>query len=161
MVRLRPCQPGELNWIIAQATQSAAEQLVARQRLNATPTNISTQLVRMFTNVLAMPDGALLVIDWPTGTAGDGVAGYVLLMKQQDVFTGAPEMVVMDIFTHPSLRGRHLAQAMLQQAETYGRSTGCLSMLAQVAVHNLPSLRSFARSGYQSERYLVGKSLGE
>jgi ribosomal protein S18 acetylase RimI-like enzyme len=160
MVRLRPCQPGELTWIIARATQSAGEQLVARQRSHVPPTSIATQVVRMFTNVLALPDGALLVIDWPDGTTGDGVAGYVLLMKQQDAFTGALELVVMDLFTHPSLRGRHLAQAILQQAEAYGRSKGCLSMLAQVAVHNQASIRSFVRAGYQSERHVVGKSLG-
>jgi ribosomal protein S18 acetylase RimI-like enzyme len=160
MVRLRPCQPEELDWIIERATQSAGEQLVARQWLHGTPTSISAQVVRMFNNVLALPDGALLVIDWPAGTSDGGVAGYVLLMKQQDAFTGALELVVMDLFTHPSLRGRHLAQAILQEAEAYGRSKGCHSMLAQVALHNQASLRTLARAGYQSERYVVGKSLG-
>jgi RimJ/RimL family protein N-acetyltransferase len=63
----------------------------------------------------------------------------------------------MDIWVDPSLRGHGLAGQLLTATEAWGRSVGASGLVAQVAVHNGASLRTFQKAGYQLERYVLGK----
>jgi len=114
----------------------------------------------MYAMALAMPGGAVLVVDWPHGVAGDrGPAAYALLMPQPNAFTGERELVVLDIYVNPHLRGHRVARLLLDRAAGYARSIGCGMLVAQVALHNRSSLRLFEGAGFAGERVVLGRRL--
>jgi ribosomal protein S18 acetylase RimI-like enzyme len=159
-VQVRPYRQAELSAIMTRGMQTARESLVARDLPAARPEAVQAQLVSMYQNALLMPQATVLVADWPPGARSDGgPAGYALLMPQPNAFTGEREVVVMDVWTHPALRGRGVGKTLLQQAEAYARSVGCASLTAQIALHNQASQALFRSAGFANERVVVGKRL--
>ncbi len=159
MLTVRPYRPEELPIILQRCMQSARDQLALREVPGATGEGMARQMRGMYQRALLVPHATILVAEWPPGAPGDGPAAHALLMPQANAFTGERELVVLDIWTHPALRGRRLGRLLLQQAEAYARAVGCLSLTAQVALHNRSSLRMFLGSGYQPERTILGKRL--
>jgi GNAT superfamily N-acetyltransferase len=160
MLRIRPYRPDELPRIIDCASHSGVENLVQRDLPGATRPGVAGQMARMFTYVLSVPESALLVVDWPPGAQPDGKpAGYALLLPQPNAFTGEREVVVMDIFTHPALRGQGVGKALLARAAEYARALGAGGLVAQIALHNQASLALFRSAGYAGERVVVGRRL--
>lgn len=157
MIGIRPYRVDELPLVVACSARAAVDQLVRRDLPGATHERVAGQVYRMYQNALLMPQATVLIADWPSGTGGEGVAGYALLMPQPNAFTGEKELVVMDIYTSPSLRGKGLGKAMLQRAFDYARAVGCGSLAAQVALHNQASLALFRSSGFEGERVVVGR----
>lgn len=156
---IRPYRADELPLVLATSSRTAAEQLVRRDLPAATPDRVAAQLYRMYQNALLVPQTTILVADWPPGVKGEGLAGYALLMPQPNAFTGEPELVVLDVYTSPVLRGRGVGKALLARAAEYGRAAGCASVAAQVALHNSASLRMFGGAGFEQERVVVGRRL--
>ena len=159
MLTVRPYRREDLPHIVKCGVQTAAGQLVAREAPGASAEGVAAQASRMFEWVLMTPQATLLVAEWPAGTQRQEPAGYVLLMPQPNAFTGEREVVVMDIYTNPALRGHRLGRLLLDKAAEYARAIGCPSLVAQVALHNGPSRRLFERCGFAGERVVVGRRL--
>lgn len=155
MYPIRPYRLEELPLIIQRGLNSAWDQLVDRERLTATPEGMASQFTEMYRAVLISPGGALFV------AAGQGMteppAGHALLYAQPNPFTGAQEVVVMDIWVHPRLRGMGIGSALLREAERHARSLGGRGLVAQVSLHNPASLALFRRAGCNQERAILGK----
>jgi ribosomal protein S18 acetylase RimI-like enzyme len=149
----------ELPIILQRGVQTAQVQLSARELPSGDPQAVAAQLYRMYQSALQTSGAAIAVVDRPMEMGREGPAAHALLMPQSNPFTGERELVVLDIWTDPALRGRQLGKALLQWAEGYGRSIGCGSLVAQVALQNAPSLRLFERSGFAQERVVVGRRL--
>jgi len=132
---------------------------VGRELPGATSQGVAGQLHQMYRNVLMAPQATILVADWPPGLRGEGPAGYALLYPQANAFTGERELIVMDVYANPVLRGRRVGRLLLEKAAEYARGIGCSSLAAQVALHNQPSLRLFERCGFGAERVVVGRRL--
>jgi GNAT superfamily N-acetyltransferase len=158
MLSVRPYRLTELPGILERGVQTALAQVVGREAPGAGQSQVAGQLHRMYQNALAVPQTTILVVDWPSPTVA-GPAAYALLMPQPNAFTAEPEVVVMDIFTDPALRGRGVGRALLESAAEYARGSGCHGLVAQVALHNQSSLAMFTGSGFQGERVVVGKRL--
>ncbi|HEY3365637.1 MAG TPA: GNAT family N-acetyltransferase [Symbiobacteriaceae bacterium] len=156
MLRVRFMQPAELDLVVQRGTETALAQLVERERPGASRSGVAAQLAQMYRRVLLMTGAAVLVADAEAAGVKDGPAAHVLLMPQPNPFTGEWELVVMDIYTHPAVRGQGVGQAMLQHSRAYARSIGCRSLAAQVALHNQASLALFRSAGFQTERVTVG-----
>lgn len=148
--------------MIQRGIETAAWQVVPRESPGATPLGVATQLTWMYIRALEHAESTALVIDWPDPGrgAGGGPAAYTLLMPEPNPFTGERELVVLDIWTNPALRGRGIGQRILDGAEAYGGTIGCQSMVAQIALQNQPSLNLFRKSGFQTERVVVGRRFG-
>lgn len=162
---IRHYRADELPFILRRGVETSLAQVVPREAPGAAVGGVAEQLHRMYQLTLQQPGAAILVAEWPPGTAtpqvaaAEGPAAYVLLLPQPNAFTGEPELMVMDIFTHPFLRGRGVGKGLLAAAEQYARSLGCASSAAQVALHNGSSLRLFSSCGFQQERVLLGRRL--
>lgn len=162
---MRHFRGNDLPHILRRGVETSLAQLVPREIPGATVAGVTAQLHRMYELALQQPQATVLVVDWPggvaaTGSAPDGgPAAYTLLLPQSNVFTGEPELMVMDIFTHPHLRGRGIGRDLLAAAARYADAVGCRSMAAQVALHNRSSLRLFRSCGFQEERVLLGRRL--
>ncbi|MFZ5817115.1 MAG: GNAT family N-acetyltransferase [Bacillota bacterium] len=155
---IRPHRADELPLILQRAMASAREQLSAREVPLASPDRVARQLQEMYRVVLATPGSALLVAEgWELPEPGP--AGHLLLMPQASPFTGIREVVVMDIWVHPGLRGRKIGSALVEEAERYARSISARGLVAQIALHNQASLALFARMGFGQERVVAGKGL--
>ncbi len=160
MLTVRRYQPEELPAILQRSVETARTQLVARDQTTATPLGVESQMRHMYQIALATPGATILVADWPGGGAVTGPAAYVLLMPQASAFTAEREIIVLDIYTDPRLRGRKVGRTLLQHAEQYARSLGCRAgLVAQVALHNRASLQMLLKAGYAPERLVVGKRL--
>lgn len=164
MLAVRPYRLNELPAILERGVQTATAQVVGREAPGAGYEQVAGQLHRMYRNALAVPQSTILVVDWPspaTATAAPAAtpAAYALLTPQPNAFTAEPEVIIMDIFTDPALRGRGVGRALLESAAEYARSIGCRGLIAQVALHNQPSLAMFAGSGFRGERVVMGKRL--
>ncbi|MEW8979024.1 MAG: GNAT family N-acetyltransferase [Symbiobacterium sp.] len=161
MVRVRAYRPAELPLVLARGVASARDQLVGRERPHACGGALERQFHEMYRLVLSVPDSALLVAELagppPPGAPDGALAGHVLLLPQGNPFTGAPEVVVMDIWVHPALRGRGIGTRLLAAAEAHARRIGARGLVAQIALHNGASLALFRRSGFVQERVVVGK----
>jgi ribosomal protein S18 acetylase RimI-like enzyme len=157
MLTVRPCRPEELTAILECGVRTAVAQLVARDLPGATADGVRNQLCRMYQNALLVPDATVLVADWPPGVKGEGPAAYALLMPQPNAFTGEREVVILDIYTAPALRGHQVGRTLLSHAATYARSVGARSCVAQIAVHNAASRAMFQRAGFADERVVVGR----
>jgi len=155
---IRPYRPEELSLVIQRGLASAYNQLTDRDRLVATPERMTRQFREMYRAVLSTPGSALLVAESP-GLPEPGPAGHALLFPQPNPFTGVTEVVVMDIWVHPALRGRRIGSALLDEAERHARSIGAAGMVAQIFQQNQPSQALFSRAGFQLERYVTGKPL--
>lgn len=131
-------------------------QVVAREMPAAAPEAVAGQLVQMYDRVLRLPGSAVLVADLPSVAAADGPAAHVLLMPQPNPFTGEPEMVIMDIFTHPATRGKGVGKQMLRHSRAWAEAMGCRSLVAQIALQNSASLALFRAAGFQVERVTAG-----
>lgn len=150
--QVRPYQMTEINALMERSLQTARAQLMEREVVRAYPAQLASQVQQMFAQTLRTQGGTCLV-----ATDGAQVGGYALLMPAPNAFTGAPEVVVMDIWVDPALRGHGMARMLLQAAEHWSESIGATGLAAQVAVHNQASLRAFLKQGYQVERYVLGK----
>ncbi|HLN64983.1 MAG TPA: GNAT family N-acetyltransferase [Symbiobacteriaceae bacterium] len=159
MITVRPYRREELPAIVGRGVETAIASLVQRDLPAGSHEAVQTQLVRMYQNALLVPDTTILVATWPAGVPGAGLAGYTLLMPQPNAFTGERELVVMDIWTHPHLRGRGVGKALLEHAAAYARTVRCPSLTAQIALHNQASLSLFRAAGYAGERVVVGRRL--
>lgn len=153
---IRPYRMDELPVVMRRGLATAWEQLVDRERAVATPDAVSRQLREMYRMVLATPGSTLLVAEGG-GLPEPGPAGHALLFPQANPFTGVAEMVVMDIWVHPSLRGAGVGSALVQEAERQARAMGGRSLVAQIALHNQASQALFRRAGFQQERVVTGK----
>jgi len=145
---------------LARGTASARDQLVGRELPLAREDALRYQFHTMYRMVLGTPDSALLVAELPTGLsagAAPGPVGHVLLLPQANPFTGAPEVVVMDIWVHPDLRSRGIGSRLLAEAERHARQVGARGLVAQIALHNAASLKLFQRAGFAPERVVAGK----
>ncbi len=158
MPRIRPYRLEELPLVIQRGLASAWDQLTDRDRLVATPEQMARQFQSMYRSVLATPGAALFVAD-ALGTPEPGPAGHALLFPQPNPFTGVTEVVVMDIWVHPALRGRRIGSALLDEAERHARAIGARGLVAQIFQQNQASQALFSRAGYQLERYVTGKGL--
>lgn len=164
MVTIRPHRTAELATVIERGLASSWDQLADRERPDALPATMAQQLHQMYGSVLATPGSRLLVAEWPGaqglgGALNPGPAGHALLYPQSNPFTGALEVVVMDIFVHPSLRGHGLGGALLAEAEGYARALGATGIAAQIVLRNGASRALFTRQGFQPERLVVGRRL--
>lgn len=157
MLSVRKYRPEELSWIVQRAAETAWAQLVARDLADASPDGVRAQTQRMYQLALSAPGGEILVADWPAGCHEPGPAAYALLMPQPNAFTGRGEVIVLDIYTDPRLRGRRVGATLLQHAEQFAWAAGCSTLVAQVALHNRSSLQLFQRFGYAPERLVLGK----
>lgn len=153
MVQVRTYRAAELPVVLARGAASARDQLVAREVPLAREDAVRYQFHTMYRMVLATPDSALLVAD----PDGGGPVGHVLLLPQANPFTGAPEVVVMDIWVHPDLRARGIGSRLLVEAERHARRIGARGLVAQIALHNAASLALFHRAGFAAERVVAGK----
>lgn len=162
VLSVRHFRGNELPHILRRGVETSLAQLVPREIPGATVSGVAAQLHRMYELALQHPKATVLVVDWPAGAAADdfapgtGPAAYTLLLPQPNVFTGEPELMVMDIFTHPYLRGRGIGKELLAAAARYAGAVGCRSLAAQVALHNESSMRLFRACGFQEERLLLG-----
>lgn len=159
MLQIRPCRSEELPIVVQRCAESALEQLVARELPGATREGVAARVRYMYQNALAVPRSTLLVAEWPPGLPADPPAGHALLMPQPNGFTGEEEVVVMDIFTHPALRGHGVGRNLLRQAAAYARAIGCSQLAAQVVLHNQASLNLFRGAGFGDERLVLGLRL--
>lgn len=150
--QVRPYQMTELGPLLERSLQTASAQLMEREAVRASQSQLATQVQRMFAQTIQTQGGTCLV-----AADGPSVGGYVLLMPAPNVFTGAQEGVVMDLWVDPALRGHGLASLLLQAAERWAESIGATGLAAQVAVHNPSSLRALTKAGYRVERYVLGK----
>jgi len=157
MLSVRTLQADELPGVLQRAVQTASAQLAPRDVSNASLPGVTAMVQRMYQMALGTPGGTVLVVDWPSGYGADGLAAYTLLMPQPNPFTGAAEVVVLDIFTDPRLRGRGVGRMLLGSAAQYARSIGCGGLVAQVALSNQASMRMLLGDGFQSERLVLGR----
>lgn len=153
---IRPYRPEELSLVIHRGLRSAWDQLVARERPLAQGESMASQFGEMYRAVLATPGAALLVAEGPN-VPEPGPAGHILLYPQANPFTGAREVVVMDIWVHPALRGEGLGRELLREAERRARTIGGRGLVAQIALHNPSSQALFRRMGFRQERVVVGR----
>lgn len=156
MVRVRTYRAAELPLVLERGAASARDQLVARELPLAREDALRYQFQTMYRMVLSTPDSALLVAE-PAGPGGGAVVGHVLLLPQANPFTGAPEVVVMDIWVHPDLRSRGIGSRLVAEAERHARRIGARGLVAQIALHNAASLALFHRAGFAAERVVAGK----
>lgn len=157
MVEVRTYRREELPAILTCSVGTAVGQLVARDLPAATAQGLTNQIHMMYQNALLMPDATVLVADWPAGSHGQGPAAYALLMPQPNGFTGEREVVVLDVYTNPALRGRKVGRALLEHAMAYARRIGAGGLVAQVALHNAASRALFRSAGFAEERVVVGR----
>lgn len=157
MFEVRAFRREELPAILARSVATAAGQLVLRDLPGATAEGLAGQIRQMFETALLMPDATVLVVDWPAGVSGQGPAAYALVMPQPNGFTGERELVVLDIYIDPLLRGRKLGRPLVDRVLAYGRQVGARSVVAQIAVHNAASRGLFRSSGFAEERVVVGR----
>lgn len=153
---IRPYRMEELPVVLRRALASAWDQLVERERPLAQPDAMARQLREMYRAVLNTPGGALLVADGTT-LPEPGPAGHLLLLPQPNPFTGVREVVIMDIWVHPSVRKGGVGSAMVREAERYARTLGARGLVAQIALHNPASLALFRHAGFQQERVVAGR----
>jgi GNAT superfamily N-acetyltransferase len=160
MMQVRPYRREELPAILACSVQTARAQLVARDLPGATPQGLVRQITNMYESALMMPDTTILVADWPAGTSqGAGPAAYVLAMPQPNPFTGEREVILLDIYTNPALRGRKVGRLLLDHVTAYAKRVGAGSLVAQIAVHNAASRALFRSGGFVEERIVVGRRI--
>lgn len=161
MLSVRSARQEELSGILQRSMETAWAQLAPRDGPNANPSGVATMVQRMYQMALTTPGGTVLVVDWPGSgpgsTSAEGLAAYALLMPQANPFTGAGEVIVLDIYTDPRLRGQGVGRALLQSAGQYARSNGWGGLVAQVALSNQASMRMFLGDGFQAERVVLGK----
>lgn len=163
MMQVRPYRREELPAILACSVQTAQAQLVGRDLPGATPQGLVRQITGMYESALMMPDATILVADWPAGGQGaaagqaPGPAAYVLAMPQPNPFTGEREVIVLDIYTNPALRGRKVGRMLLDHVTAYAKRVGAGSLVAQIAVHNAASRALFRSAGFVEERVVVGR----
>lgn len=153
---IRPYRVEELPTVVARGIRSAWDQLVERERPLAQAEAVSRQFTDMYRSVLATPGAALLIVEAP-GLPAFGPAGHALLYPQANPFTGAREVVVMDIWVHPLLRGQGIGSELLREAERHARGSGGRGLVAQIALHNHASQALFRRMGFRPERLVVGR----
>lgn len=149
---VRQAHPGELPVLMAHSSQTAWAQLVPRQQPADFPATVQRNR-EMWSHALRQA-GIVLVL------AKEGHApplGYVLLSPQTNPFGGPPELIVLDIWVDPTMRGQGAGRRLLAATEEYGRRLGFTGLVAQIAVHNRASMDLFTRAGYQVERTVVGK----
>lgn len=154
---IRPYRMEELPVIMQRGLASAYEQLSERERPMAQPDGMARQFTEMYRGVLSNPGGTILAADG-AGLPDPGPGAHALLLPQPNPFTGVREVVVMDIWVHPSLRGNGIGSALIREAERFSRSVGGRGLVAQIALHNQASLALFGRMGFQQERVVAGKS---
>ncbi|HYF77966.1 MAG TPA: GNAT family N-acetyltransferase [Symbiobacteriaceae bacterium] len=162
MMQVRPYRREELPAILACSVQTARAQLVGRDLPGATSQGLVRQITNMYESALMMPDTTILVADWPAGTSqgagqASGPAAYVLAMPQPNPFTGEREVIVLDIYTNPALRGRKVGRLLLDHVTAYAKRVGAGSLVAQIAVHNAASRALFRSGGFVEERVVVGR----
>lgn len=156
MVLVRPYRVEELPLVLRRGLASAWDQLVDRERGWAQPDGMARQFHEMYRAVLSAPGGTLLVADLPSPPE-PGPVGHELLFPQPNPFTGVREVVVMDIWVHPLLRGRKIGSRLLHEAEVHAHNIGGRGLVAQIALHNQASLALFGRAGFRQERVVVGR----
>lgn len=156
MVLVRPYRVEELPLVLRRGLASAWDQLVDRELGWAQPDAMGRQFHEMYRAVLSAPGGNLLVAELPSPPE-PGPVGHALLFPQPNPFTGVREVVVMDIWVHPFLRGRSIGSRLLQEAEMYARILGARGLAAQISLHNQASLALFRRAGFRQERVVVGR----
>jgi ribosomal protein S18 acetylase RimI-like enzyme len=160
-LRIRPYRAEELPAILAASVETALAQLVERDRTAAGRDGVVQQLYRMYQQALAVPEATILVAEGlltpPALMGRPEMGGYMLLMPQPNSFTGERELVVLDIYVHPHLRGQGVGRRLLAEAGAYARAVHCHGLVAQVALHNRDSLRLFTRSGFIPERLILGR----
>lgn len=156
-MQIRQYRPDELAGFMHQALATAWEQLAERERPSASEAGIVGQMAQMYRTALCHPGGTVLVLEG----AGGAPAAHALVAPQANPFTGEGELVILDIFVDPALRGRRVGQLLLAEADRYGRSIGCASLVAQVALQNEASLRLFQGAGFQPERVVLGRRCRE
>ncbi|HYF92734.1 MAG TPA: GNAT family N-acetyltransferase [Symbiobacteriaceae bacterium] len=157
MLEIRAYRRDEVPGIVGCSVQTAVGQLVARDLPGATAQGVAAQIGLMYQNALMMPDATILVADWPAGVRGNGPAAYALVMPQPNGFTGEREVVVLDIYTNPALRGRKVGRRLMERVMQYARQVGAGGVVAQIAVHNAASRALFRSSGFAEERMVVGR----
>lgn len=154
-MQVRQHRPDELTGFIHRALGTAWGQLVERERPAAAEAGIVHQMTEMYRQALSRHGGMVLVLEG--SGPGAGPLAHALVAPQPNPFTGEGELVVLDIFVDPALRGRRVGQRLLAEAERYARSIGCGSLVAQVALQNEASLRLFRGAGLQPERLVLGR----
>ncbi|HEY0811653.1 MAG TPA: GNAT family N-acetyltransferase [Pseudonocardia sp.] len=97
--------------------------------------------------------------------ASPRAAGFLLLRDEAGVAVAAGRAVVVDDHVHlsvltvdPTVRRRGHGTRLLAGAAAWGRERGARWAVLQVAVHNTPALRLYARTGWTEHhryRYLV------
>lgn len=152
-MQIRQYHPDELAGFIHRALATAWEQLAERERPSASDAGIVGQMAQMYRTALCRPGGTVLVLEG----AGGAPAAHTLVVPQANPFTGEGELVILDIFVEPALRGYRVGQRLLAEADRYARSLGCAGLVAQVALQNEASLRLFQGVGFQPERLVLGR----
>jgi L-amino acid N-acyltransferase YncA len=153
MLTVRPFRTEELPEIIRRSAQTAWTQLMQRDLDGVDMVRVAGQVQQMYRAALGMPRTQLLVGDWPGVT---GPAAFILLMPQASNFTGVLELIVLDIYTSPSIRGKGVGRQLMDRARQYGQSIGSTALIAPVALPNAASLKLMQASGLQAERVVMG-----
>ncbi len=153
MLMVRPVRTEELPEIIRRSAQTAWTQLMQRDLDGVDSSRVAGQVQQMYRAALGVRQTQLLVGEWP---GVPNPAAFILLMPQPSNFTGVHEVIVMDIYTSPSLRRQGVGRQMMEHARTYARSIGASALIAQVALHNHSSLKLMQASGLQAERLVMG-----
>jgi len=153
MLTVRPVRTEELPEIMRRSAQTAWTQLMARDLDGVDTARVASQVQQMYRSALGVRQTQLLVGEWP---GVPSPAAFILLMPQPSNFTGVLELIVLDIYTSPTLRGKGVGRQMMEHARLYARSIGASALVAQVALHNHASLKLMQSSGLQAERIVMG-----
>ena len=82
---------------------------------------------------------------------GDEPGGFTQLYPSFSSVSLARIWILNDLFVRPELRGRGIAEALLQRAVTFGEQAGALRLSLATQVENVPAQRLYERLGWQRE----------
>ena len=96
---------------------------------------------------------------WVAEAAGLGRCGFLLLLEQQDYFTGVPSCHVSDLVVSAGAEGRGVAAALLAHAERWAVDAGCAFLTLAVFEGNARARRLYERAGFGTELLRMTKPL--
>lgn len=152
MLLVRQMHPSEFPLLMAHSCQTAWAQRVPRQQ----PGDFATTMHRnqeMWWHAFKQGGTVLILASEEQASP----LGYILLAPFHNPFGGSPEMIILDIWVDPEVRGQGAGARLLTAAEDYAGRRGFAGVIAQVALHNRSSLGLFTGAGYAIERAILGK----
>lgn len=119
---------------------------------------LRTRLHETHTALLHGPDSVVfLACDPATGEK----MGLLWFGARLNSVTGEREAWVFNLTVVPAHRGRGVAQALMQHAETYAREQGFAVIGLKVANHNQAARALYAKLDYEESSILMRKNLAD